>query len=72
MGGACSGPRINFASHHRRNAVFKGSFVCRFRKTFRQILIRLLKRSYEKEIVWSRFDERLSAKLDCIAILLDE
>jgi hypothetical protein len=72
LGGAYPGPWVDFACHHRRDAVFKGHLVSRIRKTYRRLLIRLLKRSYEKGIVWSSFDERLSAKLDCIAILLDE
>jgi hypothetical protein len=72
LGGACPGPRVDFASHHRRDAVFKGPLVSRVRQTYRRLLLRLLNRSFEKEIVWSSFDERLSAKLDCIAILLDE
>jgi len=41
----------------------------RFRKAYRHFLVWLLRRSFEKEIVWNRFDEELSRKLDCLAIL---
>jgi hypothetical protein len=59
----------DFHRHHRRNAVCNRPFSFRIRKTYRHLLIWLLKRSLEKEISWDRFDEMLSAKLDCLAIL---
>jgi hypothetical protein len=38
---------------------------------YRRALLRLVKRSLESQIDWKRFDEDLSRKLDCLAVLLE-
>ena len=52
--------------------MFVQFLMTRTRNAYRRALLKLLKRSIEGEIDWERFDEGLSRKLDCLAILLEE
>jgi len=62
------GCSVNLPSHYRSEAVCKDPFSARFKRAYRHFLVWLLRRSFEGEIEWERFDERLSLKLDCLAI----
>ncbi len=49
----------------------KDPLCVRFKRAYHHFLVWLQRRSFEGEIEWDRFDERLSLKLDCLA-LFDE
>jgi hypothetical protein len=51
--------------------MFVRHLMTRTRDAYRKALLKLVKRSLESQIDWKRFDEDLSRKLDCLAILLE-